>query len=75
MKRHGRRDIEREEDRHYHTQSTLLKVTGTELRPNYSEMGRVVLKLCSATYLAIISFSLLEECPPLPKTLAGVERK
>lgn len=27
------------------------------------------------TYLAIISFSLLEECPPLPKTLAGVERK
>lgn len=26
-------------------------------------------------YLAIISFSLLEEWPPLPRTLAGVERK
>lgn len=26
-------------------------------------------------YLAIISFSLLEEWPPLPRTLAGVDRK
>lgn len=26
-------------------------------------------------YLAIISFSLFEACPPLPRILAGVERK
>lgn len=31
--------------------------------------------LINCTDLAIISFSLLDECPPLPKTLAGVERK
>lgn len=31
--------------------------------------------MLSWSYLAIISFSLLDECPPLPKTLAGVDRK
>lgn len=26
-------------------------------------------------HLAIISFSLLDECPPLPRTFAGVDKK
>lgn len=37
-------------------------------------IGRYQVML-SWLYLAIISFSLLDECPPLPKTLAGVDRK
>lgn len=40
----------------------------------YGKIARHTVPLLS-TNLAIISFSLLEECPPLPRTLAGVDRK
>ena len=54
----------------------VIRSAAEHLVPPTSERleqdGRWVNK---AHYLAIISFSLLEECPPLPRTLAGVDRK
>lgn len=69
------RDEETEgEDRHYHMKSILLK-EGYMVKSHNSEDKPVFCISFYCTYLAIISFSLLEECPPLPKTFAGVERK
>lgn len=43
--------------------------------PKYNTLACPMGLITLSTNLAIISFSLFDACPPLPKTLAGVDRK